>query len=57
MNQTIQELYNRKSVRVYSDEPISDEVPSTVLKLHHNFTVICDKEAASLINEEDYKRI
>ncbi|MGN1181459.1 MAG: nitroreductase family protein [Faecalibacillus sp.] len=25
MNQTIQELYNRKSVRVYSDEPITDE--------------------------------
>ena len=31
MNQTIQELYNRKSVRVYSDEPISDEEKKMIM--------------------------
>ena len=35
--------------------PITDELPSTVLKLHPNFTVICDKDAASLLTEEDCK--
>ena len=39
------------------DSPITDELPSTILKLHPNFTVICDKEAASLLNMEDYKRL
>lgn len=39
------------------DSPITDELPSTVLKLHPNFTLICDKEAASLLNLEDYKRL
>ena len=39
------------------DEPISNELPSTILKLHPNFTVICDKDAASLLNLEDYKRL
>ena len=37
------------------DSPISDELPATVLKLHPNFTVICDKDAASLLNMDDYK--
>lgn len=41
----------------FLDEPISDEVPSTVLKLHPNFTVICDKDAASLIDINDYKKL
>lgn len=41
----------------FLDTPITDELPSTVLKLHPNFTVICDRDAASLINEEDYKRV
>ena len=36
-------------------EPISDEIPATVLRLHPNFTVIADEEAASLITEEDLK--
>ncbi len=31
------------------DTPITDEIPATVLKLHPNFTIICDKEAASLL--------
>ena len=39
------------------DEPISNELPATVLKLHPNFTVIADKDAASLLNLEDYKNI
>ena len=37
------------------DSPITDELPSTVLKLHPNFTIIADKDAASLLNPEDYK--
>lgn len=37
------------------DSPISEEVPSTVLKLHPNFTIIADKDAASLLNPDDYK--
>ena len=39
------------------DEPISNELPSTVLKLHPNFTIIADQDAASLLNLEDYSRI
>lgn len=39
------------------DEPISNELPATVLKLHPNFTIIADKDAASLLNIEDYKRL
>lgn len=39
------------------DSPISDELPATVLKLHPNFTIICDKDAASLLNMDDYKRL
>lgn len=31
MNQTIQELYNRKSVRVFTDEPITDEEKQIIL--------------------------
>ena len=38
------------------DSPITDELPSTILKLHPNFTIIADKDAASLLNPEDYKR-
>ena len=36
------------------DEPISPEVPSTVLKLHPNFTLIADADAASLIDPAEY---
>lgn len=39
------------------DEPISNELPSTVLKLHPNFTLIADKDAASLLNLDDYRRL
>lgn len=39
------------------DSPITDELPSTILKLHPNFTIICDKDAAELLNTEDYRRI
>ena len=41
----------------FLDEPIHQDIPATILKLHPNFTVICDQEAASLIDPEDYKRI
>lgn len=38
------------------DEPISNEIPATVLKLHPNFTVICDRDAASELDLEAYPR-
>lgn len=41
----------------FLDEPISNELPATVLKLHPNLTVICDQDAASLLTLEDYKRL
>ncbi|NLC96393.1 MAG: hypothetical protein GX675_02355 [Erysipelotrichaceae bacterium] len=39
------------------DEPISDENPATILKLHPNFTIIADKAAAKYINLKDYQRL
>ncbi len=39
------------------DSPITDELPSTVLKLHPNMTLICDKDATSELNMDDYKRL
>ena len=39
------------------DSTITDELPSTVLKLHPNMTLICDKDAASELNMDDYKRL
>ena len=39
------------------DSPITDELPSTVLKLHPNMTLICDKDASSELNMDDYKRL
>ncbi|WP_067142521.1 6-phosphogluconolactonase [Oceanivirga salmonicida] len=42
-------------LKKFLDEPISNKIPATILKLHPNFTVLCDKEAAKLINIEDYR--
>lgn len=50
-------VHKAKILKSMLDEPISNELPSTVLKLHPNFTVICDKDAASLLNLDDYKRL
>lgn len=41
----------------FLDEPINEDLPATILKLHPNFTVICDADAASLLNPSDYNRI
>ena len=41
----------------FLDEPINPDVPATILKLHPNFTVICDGDAASLIKPDKYTRI
>lgn len=41
----------------FLDEPINDQLPATILKLHPNLTVICDQDAASLIQKEDYPRL
>lgn len=41
----------------FLDEAINQDVPATILKLHPNFTVICDQDAASLIHYEQYSRL
>lgn len=46
-----------KILKEFLDSPISNEIPATILKLHPNFTVLCDKDAAKYINLDDYKRL
>jgi len=41
----------------FINEPINQDVPATILKMHPNFTVICDKEAASLLDTIQYDRL
>ena len=41
----------------FLDEPINQDVPATILKLHPNFTVICDQAAASLIDPQQYSNL
>ena len=48
--------HKAKILKTILDSPISDELPSTVLKLHPNFTVICDKDAASELDLADYPK-
>ena len=43
-------------LKKFIEEPVRNEIPYKVLKLHHNFTVICDKDAASLL-EDHYDRL
>lgn len=43
--------------RRFLTEPISEEIPSTILRLHPNFTVIADQQAATLITEEDLRML
>lgn len=38
----------------FLDEHINQDVPATILKLYPNFTVICDKDAATLIDINEY---
>lgn len=33
----------------FMEEPVNQDVPATILKLHPNLTVICDQDAASLL--------
>lgn len=39
----------------FLDEAINQNVPATILKLHPNYSVICDQEAASLIDSKEYQ--
>ena len=41
----------------FLEEPINQDVPATILKLHPNFTVICDQDAASLIDHSKLNRL
>lgn len=39
------------------ESDVTDELPATILKLHPNFTIIADKEAALLLDLEKCKRL
>ena len=39
------------------ESDVTDELPATILKLHPNFTILADKEAASLLDLEKCKRL
>lgn len=39
------------------ESEVSNELPASVLKLHPNFTIIADKDEASLLNMENYTRL
>ena len=41
----------------FIEEPINEDVPATILKLHPNLTVIADRDAAALLNPDGYDRI
>lgn len=41
----------------FLDEPINEDNPATILKLHPNFTVIADSDASCLIDYEKYKNL
>ena len=49
--------HKAKILKQVLDSPITNELPATILKLHPNCTLIADKDAASLLNLEDYKRL
>lgn len=48
--------HKAKMLKQVLDAPITDEMPATILKLHPNFTVICDAAAASELNLADYPK-
>ena len=49
--------HKAKILKEVLDSPITNELPATILKLHPNCTLIADKDAAALLNLEDYKRL
>ena len=49
--------HKAKILKEVLDSPITNELPATILKLHPNCTLIADKDAAALLNSEDYKRL
>lgn len=44
-------------LKKFLDEPVNQDIPATILKLHPNFTVICDQDAASLLESQAYTHI
>ena len=48
--------HKAKILRDILTKPIDEYNPSTILTLHPNFTVICDEDAASLLDEEIIKK-
>ena len=55
MNHTIEELFNRKSVRVYSDEPITDEERALILKAAAEAPTAGNMSLYSVIDVKDQK--
>lgn len=43
-----------KILKKVLEGPICEEVPSSILRLHPNFTIIVDEEAASLLNKQTH---
>ncbi len=41
----------------FIEEPINQDVPATILKLHPNFTILCDSDAASLLQDIESLRL
>ena len=41
--------------KTFLNEPISEELPETILRLHPNFIVIADEDAVNLLSEENLK--
>ena len=55
MNQTIQEIYNRKSVRAYSDEPITEEEKKLILEAALQAPTAGNMTLYSIIDVQDQK--
>ena len=47
----------RTIFKKFIDEAINQNVSATILKLHTNFSVICDQEATSLIDPKECQNI
>lgn len=50
-------VHKAQILRDMLESEVSNELPASVLKLHPNFTIIADKDAASLLNMENYTRL
>ena len=58
MNQTIEDLKTRRSIRKFKDEQISDEELKTILEEDKKLEVVCNFcSERYMFNEEEIKKI